>query len=237
MDPSSDSLSSQADAFRDRSAPAAPVRSAGPRIAEIAAWTLGLALLALYVGTRTHQTVASHEGVREFARLRSLAWTTPDKSLWSPERIKAWEQSLRGAPAKPMAILRIRRIGLEVPVYEGTDDVTLDRGAGHIDGTPVPGVRGNVGIAGHRDGFFRVLKDLAAGDMIELETLARTDRYKVESTVIVAPDDVWVLDGSESPRLTLVTCYPFYYAGSAPQRFIVRGVPLGEDPSYNGASP
>lgn len=202
----------------------------GPRIVEVAAWMIGLALLALYVGTRAHQADAARGGVREFARLRGLAWGTPDRSLWSPERIRAWEQSLRGATAEPLAILRIRRLGLEVPVYEGTDDATLDRGAGHIDGTPVPGAQGNVGIAGHRDGFFRVLKDLAAGDVIELETLARTDRYSVESTVIVAPDDVWVLDATASPRLTLVTCYPFYYAGSAPQRFIVRGLALGASP-------
>jgi sortase A len=230
MDTPSGSLPTRAEASPDRSGSSTPVKGSGPRIAEVAAWTIGLALLALYVGTRAHQTTASQNGVREFARIRSLAWGAPNQSLWSPERVKAWQESLRAAPARPMAILRIRRIGLEVPVYEGTDDATLDRGAGHIDGTPVPGAQGNVGIAGHRDGFFRVLKDLVAGDVIELETLARTDRFSVESTVIVAPDDVWVLDATASPRLTLVTCYPFYYAGSAPQRFIVRGLPLRASP-------
>jgi sortase A len=217
-------MSTPATSFPDRVRVAAS--RSGPRIAEVVAWMVGLALLALYVGTRAHQADAARGGVREFARLRGLAWGTPNRSLWSPERVRAWEQSLRGATAQPLAILRIRRLGLEVPVYEGTDDVTLDRGAGHIDGTPAPGASGNVGIAGHRDGFFRVFKDLVAGDVFEVETLSRTDRYFVEKILIVAPEDVWVLDSTDGPRLTLVTCYPFYYTGSAPRRFIVRAVPV-----------
>ena len=93
---------------------------------------------------------------------------------------------------------------------------------GHIDGTPKPGDAGNVGLAGHRDGFFRPLKDVAVGDLIELAAGERVDRYRVTETLIVDPSDVWVLDRTESPSLTLVTCYPFYFIGSAPKRFIVR---------------
>ena len=78
------------------------------------------------------------------------------------------------------------------------------------------------GIAGHRDGFFRPLKDIAVGDLIEVEAVGHVDRYRVQHTWIVTPDDVWVLDPTDTPSLTLVTCYPFYFIGSAPKRFIVR---------------
>ncbi len=106
----------------------------------------------------------------------------------------------------------------------GTDDFVLDRAVGHIDDTALPGMDGNSGIAGHRDGFFRGLKDIAAGDAIELETLKERQLYRVERTWIVDPEDVSVLDSTPARSLTLVTCYPFYYIGSAPQRFIVRAV-------------
>jgi LPXTG-site transpeptidase (sortase) family protein len=90
-----------------------------------------------------------------------------------------------------------------------------------------PGTEGNVGIAGHRDGFFRALKDIAEGDAIELQTLGGRETYRVERTWIVEPEDVSVLDPTPSRSLTLVTCYPFYFVGSAPQRFIVRAVSVG----------
>jgi len=108
------------------------------------------------------------------------------------------------------------------------DDGTLDRGVGHIEGTATPGAEGNSGIAGHRDGFFRGLKDIAAGDVIELDTLHGRESYRVERTWIVDPEDVSVLDPTTTRALTLVTCYPFYFVGSAPRRFIVRAVPAGD---------
>ena len=95
---------------------------------------------------------------------------------------------------------------------------------GHIAGTAGPGTEGNCGIAGHRDGFFSGLKDLRPGDDIELETLRGTELYRVERTWIVDPEIVSVLDRTVSWSVTLVTCYPFYFVGSAPQRFIVRAV-------------
>jgi sortase A len=116
---------------------------------------------------------------------------------------------------------------LEVPVLEGTDEPALDRGAGHIEDTALPGTDGNSGIAGHRDGFFRVLKDVTAGDTVELETLSGVQIYRVDRTWIVTPQDVSVLDPTPSPALTLVTCYPFYFVGAAPQRFIVRATRAG----------
>jgi sortase A len=109
-------------------------------------------------------------------------------------------------------------------VLPGTDDFVLDRAVGHIDDTALPGTNGNIGIAGHRDGFFRGLKDIAAGDPIELETRKGRELYRVERTWIVDPEDVSVLDPTPVQSLTLVTCYPFYFIGSAPQRFIVRAV-------------
>ena len=125
-------------------------------------------------------------------------------------------------------MLRIPKIRLEVPVLPGTDDRTLDRGVGHIEDTAPPGTAGNSGIAGHRDGFFRGLKDIAAGDVIELDTLQGKQVYRIERTWVVEPEDVSVLDPTPAPALTLVTCYPFYFVGSAPQRFIVRAVRVGD---------
>jgi sortase A len=107
---------------------------------------------------------------------------------------------------------------------EGKDDFTLNRAAGHIEATAEPGQDGNVGIAGHRDGFFRVLKDIHQGDAIELITTKQDIRYVVDELLIVNPQDVSVLQPRSRASLTLVTCYPFYFVGSAPQRFIVHAL-------------
>jgi len=145
-----------------------------------------------------------------------------DQSLWSVERIRAYARALARPAPPPMAVLRIRRLALEVPVLEGTDEWTLDRGVGHIEDTARPGETGNVGIAGHRDGFFRVLKDIQPGDVLELALPGSVRRYHVEKLSVVRPEDVRVLEPTPGPRLTLVTCYPFYFAGPAPERFIVQ---------------
>jgi sortase A len=148
----------------------------------------------------------------------------PDLSLWDRERIEAWRQASNAPAPLPLAVLRIPKIRLEVAVLPGTDDSTLNRGVGHIDETAMPGTDGNTGIAGHRDGFFRGLKDLARDDAIELETLHGREVYRVERTWVVGPADVSVLDPTPGRALTLVTCYPFYFIGHAPQRYIVRAV-------------
>ena len=122
----------------------------------------------------------------------------------------------------PLAVLKIPSIELEVPLLPGTDDLTLDRGVGHIEGTAVPGSQGNIGIAGHRDAFFRGLKDIHTGDVIELISQRRTDVYVVDEILIFSPEDSWVLSDRLKPSATLVTCYPFYFARSAPLRYIVR---------------
>jgi sortase A len=118
--------------------------------------------------------------------------------------------------------IEIPRLGVSTIVLEGVDNQTLRRGAGHIPETSLPGDRGNVGIAAHRDSFFRALKDIRKNDIVRLETLQGTFRYRVDWTQIVQPEDTQVLANTGEPALTLVTCYPFYYVGSAPKRFIVR---------------
>lgn len=131
---------------------------------------------------------------------------------------------------EPLGRLEVPRLGLEVMVAEGTRGWVLRRGAGHLPGTPLPGDTGNVAVAGHRDRHFRPLKDVAPGDEVLLTTPHGTFRYRVEWTRIVAPRDVEVLDPTDQPTLTLVTCYPFYFVGNAPDRFIVRAHQVGWSP-------
>jgi sortase A len=118
--------------------------------------------------------------------------------------------------------IEVRRLGLSVMVVEGTTTSALRRAAGHISGTGMPGVPGNVAIAAHRDSFFRPLRNVRKDDIVTLTTGRAEYRYRVVSTKVVDPDDVSVLDPAASEILTLVTCYPFFFVGSAPQRFIVR---------------
>ena len=207
--------------------------------AERAAWILGLSGLAIWGTVHFAGVIGSRRDLQRFDTLRASQSAqptqvenarslpqaaNPDLTLWDVKRVKAWQAALtRPAPA-PLAVLRIPHLRIEVAVLPGTDDFILDRAVGHIEDTVLPGVDGNSGIAGHRDGFFRGLKDIAVGDAIELETLNGRQAYRVERTWIVSPEDVSVLDPTPVRSLTLVTCYPFYYIGSAPQRFIVRAV-------------
>jgi sortase A len=118
--------------------------------------------------------------------------------------------------------IEIPRLSLSVVVVEGTDKPALRRAAGHIVGTGLPGQPGNVGLAGHRDTFFRPLRNIQRNDIITLTTLRGEYRYRVVSTKVVSPYDVAVLNPDGNEILTLVTCYPFYFVGPAPDRFIVR---------------
>ncbi len=212
-------------------------------------WIAGILLVAVWVAAYVHKAVLSRRDLAHFetasraARTapsaaptpapspiatpgRTLAAeTTPDQTLWSIQRVREYEESLKAKSSDPLAVLRIPKIGLEVAVLEGTDDLTLNRAIGHIEETPRPGENGNVGIAGHRDGFFRGLKDVVVGDTMELETLSGKETYRVEDIWIVSPEDVQVLDPTPGRAITLVACYPFYFVGSAPKRYIVRAVP------------
>ena len=195
--------------------------------AERAAWALSVVALLTWAALSIDGVTGARKELDRFAALQAAApqqTTTPDLSLWGPERITAWRRALSEPAPSPLAVMRISKINLEVAVLPGTDEFTLNRAVGHIEDTALPGTDGNSGIAGHRDGFFRGLKDVAPGDAIELETLRGKEVYRVERTWVVDPEDVSVLDATPRRSLTLVTCYPFYHIGPAPQRYIVRAV-------------
>jgi sortase A len=120
-----------------------------------------------------------------------------------------------------VAKLSIPRLGAELYVFEGTDTKDLRLGPGHMPGTAMPGSSGNCVIAGHRDTHFRLLKDIRQGDAIVLETRSGRFVYTVDDTSIVRPTNTSALQPTRSAVLHLITCYPFYYLGNAPKRFIV----------------
>lgn len=190
---------------------------------EILTWSVGVALLVTYASTRAWYAHDRDRGVAMFeaATVPARAADHVDVSTWSRARVDRYRESLREGVA-PRALLRIPAVKLVVPVFDGTSELNLNRGAGHIEGTARIGEAGNIGIAAHRDGFFRVLKDVRVGDTLLLEHLTATDAYRVVSTTIVDPSEVSVLAPTTIHSVTLVTCYPFYYVGSAPRRFIVR---------------
>lgn len=169
----------------------------------------------------------------------AFASPAPDTREWSKTRRAAWEASRSTPAGTPLGLLSIPSLGLSVVVFEGTDALSLNRGVGRIQGTRI---QSNLGIAGHRDGFFRSLRKVTKGDRITLETRGSTYAYEVRSLSIVSPEDVQVLDPTPGPTLTLVTCHPFFVLGHAPQRFIVHAVRVPEsagvssNASLNGLS-
>ena len=140
-----------------------------------------------------------------------------------------------GVPAKPPAIeaapigdggvigeLEVSRLGLKAMIVQGDSENLLRRAVGHLPETALPGEAGNVALAGHRDGLFRPLRDVRPGDLITLRTPDREFQYQVEWTAVVPPTAVRVIQPTTEQTLTLVTCFPFYYVGAAPERFVVR---------------
>lgn len=199
---------------------------------EVIAWAVGLVLLSCYAALRVSAERDRRAGIQAFQALRHLAPAqrsphrlhdpsgAPDQSLWSAARVRAFRRTaLREAP---QGILRIPALHLVVPIYSGTTPSELDRGAGHVEGTAALDSAGNAAIAGHRDGFFRSLQRIEPGEMLYVETLRGTWRYRVVDTQVVPPSDVSVLAPTAVPSVTLITCYPFYFVGPAPRRFIVR---------------
>ena len=192
----------------------------------------GALMLGFYIASRVRSEALSNAELQRFRtqqrvsvagpRGAALSTAAPDFSLWSEKRVKEYQESLAAQFPPALGILRIPKINVEVPVLEGTDDLILNRGVGHVTGTANPGENGNVAIAGHRDGFFRGLKDVVVGDKIELVTLQQTDTYIIDRITIVERTDVSVLQQRPQSSLTLITCYPFYFIGSAPQRYIVQ---------------
>jgi sortase A len=218
------------------------------RFCELAFITLGVALLGVYAFFRMHGwffqaydswsfdqvlKVKDHTYEADGSRLPKPESPRNTPSLesepevanyrdWAPARALAHERSLKRKLRGIVGRLLIPSLNLNVIVLEGTDPWTLNRAVGHIESTALPGRSGNVGISAHRDGFFRNLGHIGQGDEISIVTAEKTYTYAVESTRIVNPADVEVLSPSDRPVLTLVTCFPFYFVGDAPQRFIVK---------------
>jgi len=161
----------------------------------------------------------------------SLATLLEARFTESLAPVHVTSRTARTAPAAGTVLgkLELPSARLSTTVLEGSDDSTLARGSGHLEDTPLPGEDGNVAIAGHRDTVFRRLKNVRAGDPLNLTTADHVFRYRVVRTLIVNPDDVEVLDPTAEPTLTLVTCYPFEYIGHAPRRFVVQARLMAED--------
>ena len=169
----------------------------------------------------------------------ALAWVGFQfaATAWYQRQTEAALESLRHAPAteprptpdrlnvgEPIGTLEIARLGLTGIVVEGDQDAVLDRAIGHLPDTPLPWREGNSALAAHRDAIFRPLKGVRLGDVLRLKTPHGDFDYRVSETLIVKPEDVWVLDPTPVTTLTLISCWPFNYIGHAPERFIVRAV-------------
>lgn len=203
---------------------------------EFALFACGVALLAFWGGAQLQSTIASRKAVRDFIALDSAGLTSGDPmraetggtsgmgaefGLRDEQRVSANRSKSVTRHGGALAVLRIPKISLEVPVVRGTDSLTLNYAVGWISGTARPGEQGNIGIAGHRDTFFRGLKDVRVGDSLQLQSSGETAIYVVDGIRIVNPRDVGVLKPRSLATLTLVTCYPFYFVGNAPKRYIV----------------
>jgi sortase A len=226
----------------DRSGRGARSRRIAARVLEGVLVAAGTTLLIVFAVAQVDAMRGRSEALEAFAQARSeqAAAATeetdlvaadeleypvdPDQSLWGNGRIAAYRASLAGRGETPLGVLTISAVELVAPIFDGTDERTLNRGIGRIEGTADIGAAGNLGLAAHRDGFFRVLKDVKVGDAISVETLHGTTHYRITELLVVDPTDVYVLAPTDTATLTLVTCYPFYFIGEAPQRYIVKGV-------------
>ena len=204
------------------------------RFLESGLLTTGAIMLASFVLIHGWGDYQSWSDIRAFesavasettvAAANSAIYTPePDYSLWSSKRINDYHEGNEQRDEAPLAIMSIDTLDLKVPIYNGTDEINLNRGAGRIKGTAWIDAPGNLGIAGHRDGFFRVLKDIELGDSIDMLTHQGQTEFVVSSITIVDPTDVSVLAPTDDSTITLVTCYPFYFVGHAPKRYIVKG--------------
>jgi len=219
---------------------------------EVGCWVVGGALLTLYFATRFAGELERKQSIEAFVESRTPVHTsprnfeTPDAFAWqdfppleppslpvsiSQEQIIFPVDSRVEPPvlfaasgSLPIALLSIARVGLEVPVFPDTSERNLNRGAGWVKGTAAPDEGGNFAVAAHRDGYFRVLKDVELGDVLVLESITQEQEYRVTEISIVEPGDTSSLFETDTAAITLVTCYPFYFVGHAPQRYIVRAV-------------
>ncbi len=205
----------------------------GWRWLEGACYTAGTVMCLFFVAQLALGEVQRREGLAAFAGVQPLSSDVsaarvdfaepgaPDMSLWSKGRIADYRAARVAASGSVLGILQLPSVDLAVPVYASDSELNMDRGAGIIDGMAFPHEPGNIGIAGHRDGYFRALKDVQVGDPLLLQTLEGPKRFTVSHIQVVEIADIHVLEDTDEQTLTLVTCYPFYYVGHAPQRFIV----------------
>jgi sortase A len=180
---------------------------------------IGIVALGYWAFVFVNGRLFQSKGAHGFAQGLQTQVTIDEKDARFRSTEIGYKSFVEGAA---IAMLSISRLGLSTVVVEGVEDGDLKLAPGHIPGTAIPGEPGNVGIAGHRDTFFRPLRFIHKDDVIRLSTQNGEERYRVVSIKIVDPDDVQVLYPTNRETLTLVTCYPFYYVGSAPKRFIVR---------------
>jgi sortase A len=180
---------------------------------------LGAITIGVFVYAYGEPKVRAAQSISDFSQTQMLVARNPDMALWSTERIEAF--SAIDTKNKAIGILSIKSVAIEAPIYRGTDDDTLDQGIGWIAGTTQIDGHGNVGLAAHRDGIFRGLKDIAIGDQVMLTTLKGDQHFKVTGTDIVDASETYVLEPTSGKTLTLVTCHPFYFVGNAPNRFVV----------------
>jgi sortase A len=182
------------------------IRSQILGVAEVVLVTFGAVCLGWYTGVRAASLHEQQLLSRELEITRAPMAVVPAL-----------------APRSLIGRIEVPRLNLSAAAREGVDDRTLDLAVGHVPGTALPGDSGNSAFAAHRDTFFRPLRRVHSGDIVTVTTPRGSYRYIVTSTRVVDPEDVSVLDPTSEPTLTLVTCYPFTYIGSAPYRFVVRG--------------
>ena len=188
---------------------------------------IGIACLG-YFGYVTAETALYQAfETRELDAILASAPEAPPSTAAPDDRASPPPPRAQPASGSLLGRLEIPRLHVSAIVRAGSDARTLRLAIGHIGGTALPGEPGNVGLAAHRDTFFRRLGEIRMDDQVRLVTPDGTFTYEVKGTSIVEPQDVWVLDPTREPALTLITCYPFRYIGSAPQRFIVRAQLVG----------
>lgn len=177
-----------------------------------------LAGTLLLVGTLSNTLLSQAGAAQAIGEL-------PNMELWSETRKTNYLESLDAKP-KALARLEVPSLNINVAVYATDSELHLDLGSGVIQGMDYPHENGHIGIAGHRDGYFRALKNIAVGDTLLLHTLNGAKEFVVEDLQVINPNEVGYLAATDEQRLTIVTCFPFYFVGDAPQRYLVRAVPV-----------
>jgi sortase A len=196
---------------------ASPPPRRGLRLLERLLLIVGIVCLGYYAYVSAETALYQAYETRELDSILAAVPPAPGPAVTLPLPPRP-----RPVAGTTLGRLEIPRLGVSAIVRAGSDARTLRLAIGHIGGTALPGEPGNIGLAAHRDTFFRRLGEIRADDLIRFVTTDGTYVYRVEGTQVVDPQDTWVLNPTAEPALTLVTCYPFRYVGSAPRRFIVR---------------